>query len=68
MTTEIPAHDSAVIKRAWTAFTEATGLKPNVLIVGPNGDDAVAASVEIWGMRIVVNDFAGKDYTVGYVL
>lgn len=68
MIDQIPAHDSAVIKQAWSAFTQATGLKPNILIVGPNGADAIAADTVIWGMKIMVNDFADKDYTVGYVL
>jgi len=56
------------IKRAWSTFMDTTGLKPNLLIVGPNGADKVAEAIEIWGMRIVVNDFAHKDYTVGYIL
>ena len=68
MTDMLDPKTGGEIKRAWTAFTEATGLKPNLLIVGPNGDDAVASAIEVWGMRIVVNDFAGKDYTVGYTL
>jgi len=68
MTDMLDPKTGGEIKRAWSVFMDTTGLKPNILIVGPNGHDTVAAAVEIWGMKIVVNDFADKDYTVGYVI
>ena len=68
MDSKITAQTSAKIKQLLHAFKDTTGLVPNLLIVGPNGEDAVAEDIEIWGMRIVVNDFAPKDYTVGFTL
>lgn len=49
-------------------FTYATGMTPNVLIVGPNEDIERVTAAKFPSMRIVVDDLATSDLSVAYTI